>query len=116
VRGVVEQVAAVEEGNDLDAGGQDVVVELFDLGVDAFEGGVGVVALLQQDDAFDDVVVVDELAVFAAMILLTRGRTGGHRTRRFVESGLQVLPIWPRRILGPCTTVAMSLTRRAVPF
>jgi len=27
----------------------------------------------------------------------------------------QVLPTWPRRILGPCSTVAMSLTRSAVP-
>ena len=61
--GVTEQVAAIEEGNDLDAGGKDVVVELGDFLVDAFEDSVGVVAFLQQDDAFDSVVVVDELAV-----------------------------------------------------
>ena len=68
VRGVVEQVAAVEEGNDLDAGGKHagvrrVAVQLGDFFVDAFQRGVGVVALMQQDDAFDNVGVVDELAV-----------------------------------------------------
>ncbi len=70
VGGELEQVAAVEEGNDLHARRQDVLVELLDLGVDALRGSVGVVALLQQDDAFDDVAVVDELAVVAADCLL----------------------------------------------
>ena len=63
VRGVVEQVAAVEEGNDLDAGGKHagvrrVAVQLGDFFVDAFQRGVGVVALMQQDDAFDNVVTI----------------------------------------------------------
>ena len=46
--GVVEQIAAVEEGNDLDAGREDAVVEFVDLFVDAFEDVVGVGALLQR--------------------------------------------------------------------
>ena len=37
VGGVVQQVAAIEKGNDLDAGRKDVVVEFGDLLVDAFE-------------------------------------------------------------------------------
>ena len=61
--GVVQQVAAIEEGNDLNAGGKDVVVQLGDLLVDAFEDSIGVVAFMEQDDAFDSIVVVDELAV-----------------------------------------------------
>ncbi len=39
-------------------GGEDVVVELVDFFVDAFEDAVGVYALLEEEDAFDDVVRV----------------------------------------------------------
>ena len=41
--------------------------------MNALERGVGVVAFLQQDDAFDDVVVVDELPVFVVDGLLAAG-------------------------------------------
>ena len=63
VGGVVQQVAAIEKGNDLHAGWKDVVVQFGHLLVDAFEHGVGVLALLQQDDALDDIAVVDQLAI-----------------------------------------------------
>ena len=65
-----------------------VAVELFDFFMNALQDGVGVVAFLQQDDAFDGVGIVDD-----------RGRRLGDVAR----------PIWPRRILGPCSTVPMSL-------
>ena len=61
----LEQIAAIEEGLDSDALGQDVFVQLLDLGADAGDGRVGIVALLQQDDTLDDVRVIDDLAIFA---------------------------------------------------
>ena len=63
--GEAEEVAAIEEGNDLDARREDVGVEVVDFGVDGFKGAVGVVALLEEDDAFDYVAIVDQLAVVA---------------------------------------------------
>ena len=63
VRGVVQQVAAIEERNDLDSRGQNLIVELFDLGVDAHQGRIGIVTLLQQHDALDHIAVVDDLAI-----------------------------------------------------
>ena len=55
-----EEGAAIKEGDDGDAPGEDAVVEFLDLGVDAFEGLVGVLAFLQEEDAFDDVAVIFE--------------------------------------------------------
>jgi len=66
VGGELQQVAAVQEGNDLDSLGKDVVVEFLDLVMDTDEHAVGVVALMQEDYALDDIAVVDELAVGAA--------------------------------------------------
>ena len=63
--GELDQVGAIEEGNDLDALGQDAVVELLDLLVDALQNRVGVVAFLQQHDAFDGVGIIDDRAVGA---------------------------------------------------
>ena len=65
VRGVVHQVAAVEKRNDLHARRQDVLVQLLHLLVDGLQRRVGIGALAQQHDAFDHVVVVDDLAVRA---------------------------------------------------
>ncbi len=65
VGGEVHQAAAVEERNHLDAGRQNVMVQLIDLGVNRVENGVGVGALAQQNDALDHVAVVDHLAVGA---------------------------------------------------
>ena len=63
VGGVMQQIAAIQEGNDLDSLGQNLIIELFDLGVNAHQGRIGVVALLQQYDALDHIAVVDDLAV-----------------------------------------------------
>src|SRR5579864_3285395 len=63
--GEVDQVAAVDEGNDLHPGGQDVVVHLLDLFVEGLESRIRRRSLAQQDDPGDDVVVIDDLAVFA---------------------------------------------------
>ena len=63
--------------------------------MDAFEDGVGVVALLQQDDAFDGVGIVDNCAVWRGGWLGRSGRGG----------------FW-----GPGLTVAMSLIRMAAPL
>jgi hypothetical protein len=104
---VSEQVAAVEEGNDLDALGQDVSLSSSTLAWMPSRS-VGVVALLQQDDAFDDIVVVDELAVvgwrrlfLVDLLDLSVGARAVSPQGPEVSCGLQVLPIWPRRILGP---------------
>jgi hypothetical protein len=48
VRGEMNQVAAIEEGNDLHALGQNVIVDLLDFSSIAFQHGIGVRALLQQ--------------------------------------------------------------------
>src|SRR5450631_2587612 len=55
VRGVVDQVAAVQVGNDLDALGKDLLVQLLNLLVNSIEGGIFVGAFEQEDDAADDV-------------------------------------------------------------
>ena len=43
---------------------QDVLVEFLNLGADTCDGSVRVLTLLQQDDAFNDVRIIDDLAVF----------------------------------------------------
>src|SRR5580704_19627811 len=63
VRGVMQQIASVEERNDLHSRGKDLIVEFFYLGVDSHQGGVGVIPFLEKDDALDHVVVVDHLAI-----------------------------------------------------
>ena len=61
----MNQSAAVDEGNDLHSRGQDVIVHFLDFFVESFQSGIGGGAFAQQHDAGDDVVVVDDLAVFA---------------------------------------------------
>ena len=65
VGGVVDQIAAIEERNDLHAGRQDVIVQLLHFFVDRLQRGVGFGAFAQQHDAFHHIVVVDDLAVGA---------------------------------------------------
>ena len=64
VGGEVEQVAAVDEGNDLYALGQNLIVQLLYLLMDAFQYRLRIVALLQHCDARNHIVVVDDFAVF----------------------------------------------------
>ena len=68
VRGEMHQVAAVEKRDDGDARRKQArmpvrSVELLYFLVDRFERGVAFGAFLQQDDALDDVVVVENVAV-----------------------------------------------------
>src|ERR1700729_3581364 len=59
----MQQIAAIQERDDLPSRRQDLRIELVDLLVDTNQGGIGVVALLQQDDAFDHIVVIKDLVV-----------------------------------------------------
>ena len=43
----MNQIAAVEKGNDFDARRQDVIVKLLNLLVNRFESGIGIGALAQ---------------------------------------------------------------------
>src|SRR6202011_4670436 len=61
--GVVKQIAAIEEWNDLYAVRKDAIVEFVDLLVNTFQSELRVLALLQKNNAFDDVIVIDDLAV-----------------------------------------------------
>ena len=60
VRGEVNQVGTIEEWNHLDARRQNLFVELLDLGLNPLEGRIGIVALLQQHLAFDNVRLIDD--------------------------------------------------------
>ena len=51
VAGEVDQVAAIDERNDLHARRQDVIVHLLDFFVERFESRIGGGAFAQQDDA-----------------------------------------------------------------
>ena len=64
--GVVDQVAAVEMRNEFHASRKLVVVQLRHLFVQRIQRGIGLRALAQQHDAFHDVVIVDDCAIFAA--------------------------------------------------
>ncbi len=83
VRGEMHQVAAVEERDDLHAGREDLFVQLVNFVVNGDQGFVGVGALAKQDDAFDDVIIVDNRAVFAVNGLadLSEANLGALRDR-----------------------------------
>ena len=49
--GVVNQIAAIEEGDDLNSRRQDVIVEFFHFFVNAFKGRLRRCAFAQQHDA-----------------------------------------------------------------
>ena len=63
MRGEVHELAAIEERDDFHAGRQDLVVQLFNFFVNGKKSFVGVGAFAEQDDAFDDVVVVNNGAI-----------------------------------------------------
>ncbi len=65
VRGVVNQIAAIEKRNDLHAGGKQAFIQLFDLRVNRVERRVRLGAFAQQDDARDNVVVVNDASIQA---------------------------------------------------
>src|SRR5271157_822422 len=60
VERVVQQVSAVEHGNDLHALRQDGIVELFHLLMDRVQRGSGIGAFAQQRHALDDFWIVDD--------------------------------------------------------
>src|SRR5580704_378730 len=66
VAGVANEIAAIEVGDEGNAGGQQSVVEFMNFGMKSIESSVSVCALAEQDDSLDDVVVVENSAVFAA--------------------------------------------------
>ena len=71
MRGVMHQFTAVEVGDELHAQRQEsglavFAVQFVDLLVEGVESGLGNGTLAEQDDAFDDVVVVEDGAVFFA--------------------------------------------------
>src|SRR5215472_11823607 len=63
VGGVMHQVAAIEEGNDLHARRKNPVVQLLNLLMNSLECRIRVGALTQQHDAADDVIIVDNAPV-----------------------------------------------------
>ncbi len=82
VRGVVNQIVAVQIRNDLYAGRKDVLIQPLHHGVKIFQHGGRVGALAQKDDALDHIVVVHHRPVRAmdrfADLAETNLRTLGH--------------------------------------
>src|ERR1700744_2402441 len=66
----MEQIAAVEEWNDLDSARKNAVVEFVDLLVNSFKGKLRVFALLQQHNPFDHIGIVENLAILTIDDLL----------------------------------------------
>ena len=60
----VNQIAAVDKRHDLNAGRQNVVVQLLDFFVNAHQRGIGIRSFAQQNNSRDHIVVVDDFAVF----------------------------------------------------
>src|ERR1700722_5046211 len=65
VRGEMHEIAAVEERGDFHTRREDLVIQLVFFFMDGDEGFVGVSAFAEKDDAFDDVVVVNDSSVRA---------------------------------------------------
>src|SRR5579863_9505913 len=65
MRSELDENAAVKKRDDLDAGREDTVVEFLNLGVNAHESLIGIGAFPEQDDAFDDIAIVNNFSVFA---------------------------------------------------
>ena len=75
---VRDQLGAIEKRLNGYALGQDAVIQLLDFLMDAIEHRVGVVALLEEDDPFDCVGIVDDLVVVIdGLALLHSGRLAG---------------------------------------
>ena len=65
VRRVVHQVAAIQKRNDLHSRRQDMFVQFLHLGVNSFERGIRIRLLCEEHNAFHNIVVVDDRAVFS---------------------------------------------------
>ena len=63
---VLHKIAAIDERDDLDARGQNVVVEFVHLLVDPYERVVRIGAFAQEDRCRHHIVIVNDLAVFTA--------------------------------------------------
>ena len=100
IDGEAHQIGAVEEGHDLDALGQNAGVVLV---------SVELRRLRRECRQAQD----RSRRPSAAARCLRRCRDCRRSRRRRDEWRL---PIWPRRIFGPCATVAMSLILMAAPF
>src|SRR6202044_3957128 len=64
VGGEVEQLASVDEGNDLHSLGQNLIVQFLYFLMDGFQYRLRVVAFLQHCDPRYDIVVIDDFSVF----------------------------------------------------
>ena len=69
VGGEVQQVASVDEGDNLHALRQNLVVQFLYFLMDAFQHGLCIVALLQHGDARNYIVVIDDSSVLAVIRL-----------------------------------------------
>ena len=66
VSGVFEEIAAIDERNDPDAGRQDMIVHLLDFHAQSAQSGIRFGTLPEQCDSRYHVRVIDQLAVLAA--------------------------------------------------
>ena len=62
---VVDQIVAIQVGNDLDAPREDFLVEPADHGVNSFQSGCRIRSFAHEDDALDHIVVVYHHAIRA---------------------------------------------------
>jgi hypothetical protein len=62
----MDKVAAVQMGNEFDAGRQDAVVQLGDLRMQRVERCVGLRAFAQQNDTRDHVVIIEDHSIVGA--------------------------------------------------
>ena len=63
--GVAQKIAAIQKRNDLYTGWENSIIEFVYFIMDSIQREVGIVALLQEDDSFDNIIVVDDLSVRA---------------------------------------------------
>src|ERR1700682_2039538 len=61
----MNEIAAVEKGNDLNAPRQDTFIEFFDFLMNRHKRGVGISTLSEQHNSFDHVVIVEDVPVSA---------------------------------------------------
>ena len=76
VGGEMDQIAAIDERNNLHAWGQNVLVQFLHFLVNASQRRVRLGAFSQQHDAGNHIVVVDDLPVFAVNGPARTGRAG----------------------------------------
>ena len=94
VTGEVNQIAPVDEGNNLHPRRQDMVVQFLHFLVNPLQRRIRRRAFAQQHDARHYIVVIDNLSIFPV-----------NRLRELPQPNLRT-----------CETTAMSLIRSGVPF